>query len=56
MEKLSEKCTQPPLFEFEWYTVRPFDGWHLWIERNGEGMTIRKAEFIAVLEKFFEKF
>ncbi len=55
-EKLSDKCNQPPLLEFEGFILRPFDGWHLWLENpHGEGTTIMRAEFLATLQKLFER-
>jgi hypothetical protein len=55
-ESLASKCNQPPLFVFEGFVIRPFDGWHLWMEHpSGEGTTIRKAEFLGTLIKLFER-
>lgn len=55
-EKLSEKCSQPPILEFEGFTIRPYDGWSLWMENpHGEGTEIRKAEFLGILIKLFER-
>lgn len=55
-EKLSEKCNQPPILEFEGFILRPFDGWHLWFENpHGEGTAVRKAEFLGTLVKLFEE-
>lgn len=56
MESLPDKCNRPPILEFEGFVLRPFDGWHLWLEHpNGEGTTIRKNEFLGVLIKLFER-
>ncbi len=56
IESITEACSQPPLFEFEGFVIRPFDGWHLWMENPlGEGTTIRKAEFLGTLIKLFER-
>ena len=55
-ESLSEKCNQPPILEFEGFILRPFDGWHLWLENpSGEGTTIRKAVFLGLLVKLFRE-
>lgn len=54
MEKLSEKCDQKPIIEFEGFTIRPFDGWTLWLENpSGEDTQIRKIEFLAWLNRLF---
>lgn len=54
-ESLSEKCSKPPILEFEGFVLRPFDGWYLWLEHpSGEGTTIMKAEFLGTLAKLFE--
>ncbi len=56
MESLSGKCNQPPILEFEGFILRPFDGWHLWLEHpSGEGTQIMKAEFLNVIAKLFER-
>lgn len=56
MEKLSDKCSQPPIMEWEWWTLRPFDGWNLWLEMDGgEGCTITKAEFMALLSGLWKR-
>lgn len=56
MEKLSEKCTQPPIMEFEGFILRPFDGWHLWLEHpSGEGTTIRKDMVLGWLVRMFKE-
>jgi hypothetical protein len=55
-ESLPEKCSQPPILEFEGFVLRPFDGWHLWLENpHGEGTTIMKAEFLGTLVNLFER-
>lgn len=55
-EKLSAKCNQNPIMEFEGFVLRPFDGWHLFLESpEGEGTTIMRAEFLATLVKLFER-
>lgn len=56
-KKLSELCNQPPLLNFDgFYIIRPFDGWHIWLENShGEGCTIRKQEFLNVLHTLFQK-
>lgn len=52
--KLSELCNQPPILEFEWFTIRPFDGHRLWIEIDGgEGKTFSKAELMGALAKIW---
>ena len=56
LESLPEKCSQPPLFEFEGFIVRPFDGWNLWMENpHGEGTTIPKAFFLGWLVRLFDE-
>lgn len=55
-ESLAEKCSKPPILEFEGFVLRPFDGWHLWLEHpSGEGTTVRKAEFLNLLALVFER-
>lgn len=55
-ENLLDKCSQPPILEFEGFMLRPFDGWTLWLENpSGEGTTIRKMEFLITLDKLFKK-
>jgi len=55
-ESISDKCSKPPIFEFEgFFIIRPFDGFHLWMENShGEGTQIRKSEFLAALSKLFK--
>lgn len=56
LKPLSELCNQKPLFEFEGFIVRPFDGWCLWIENpHGEGTTVMKQEFLGQLASMFER-
>lgn len=55
-QRLSEKCNQQPLFEFQGFIIRPFDGFHLWMENpQGEGTMIRKAFFLGALIKLFDR-
>lgn len=55
-ECLSQKCTQPPILEFEGFVIRPFDGWHLWLEHpSGEATQVRRAELLGALIKLFER-
>lgn len=55
-ESLPEKCSQPPIMEFEGFVLRPFDGWNLWLENPaGEGTTISKAEFLGWLVNLFRE-
>lgn len=55
-EKLSDKISKPPILEFEGFIIRPFDGWHLWMEHpNGEATQVRRAEFLGTLVKLFER-
>lgn len=55
-ESLLDKCSKSPIMEFEGFVLRPFDGWHLFLESpTGEGTTIRRAEFLATLVKLFER-
>ena len=58
MESLVDKCSKPPILEFEGFVIRPFDGRHLWMESpSGEGTTVKKVEFLVLLDRFFkEKF
>lgn len=51
--KLSDLCNQPPILEFEWFIIRPFDGHRLWIEVGGEGKTFTKAELMGALCKIW---
>lgn len=52
---LLEMTNKPPILEFEGFVIRPFDRWNLWMENpNGEGTTIRKIEFLVLLDKFFK--
>lgn len=47
---------QPPIMVFEHFTIRPMDGWHLWFEKSdGEGTTIRKIDFLVLLDRFFKE-
>lgn len=56
LESLPAKCNKPPILEFEGFVIRPFDGWHLWMEHpSGEGTTIRKAVFLNTLVELFER-
>jgi len=51
-----DKTSKPPLFEFEGFIIRPFDGWYLWMENpDGEGTQIAKAEFLGTLVKLFDR-
>lgn len=55
-ESLPDKCSKPPILEFEGFIIRPFDGWHLWMENpHGEGTQIRKDMFLGTLIKLFER-
>lgn len=55
-QPLPDLCSKPPIMEFEGFILRPFDGWHLWLEHpSGEGTTIRKAEFLGWLIRLFEE-
>lgn len=55
-ESLADKCSQPPILEFEGFVIRPFDGWHLWMEHpSGEGTTIQKAVFLGALIQLFKR-
>ena len=57
MKSIIEATSQGPvILEFEGFIIRPFDGWHLWMENPaGEGTQIRKAELLATLAKLFDK-
>jgi hypothetical protein len=51
-----EATSKPPILEFEGFIIRPFDGWHLWMEApSGEGTQIMKSEFLGTLIKLFER-
>ncbi len=51
-----DATSKPPLFEFEGFVIRPFDGWSLWMENpSGEGTQIKKIEFLGTLIKLFER-
>ena len=53
---LSALCNQPPIMEFEGFVLRPFDGWHLWLENShGEGTQVRRAEFLNLIAKLFKR-
>lgn len=55
-ESIVDATNKPPLFEFEGFVIRPFDGWNLWMESpSGEGTTISKAEFLGTLVQLFER-
>lgn len=56
-KSILEVTSQEPIIcEFEGFIIRPFDGWHLWMESpGGDGTQIRKAEFLGTLSKLFEK-
>ncbi len=56
MKSIIEHTSQPPLFEFEGFIVRPLDPWNLWIENpDGEGTSIRKAHFLGWLVRLFKE-
>ena len=55
-EKLSDKCNQPPILEFEGFIIRTFDGHSLFMEHpNGEGTQIRRIEFLSELAALFQR-
>ena len=55
-DSIVEATSKAPLFEFEGFIIRPFDGWNLWMENpSGEGTQIRKAEFLVMLIKLFKE-
>lgn len=55
-QSIVEATSKPPILEFEGFIIRPFDGWHLWMENpSGEGTQIRKAEFLGLLVKLFDR-
>jgi hypothetical protein len=55
-ESLSDKCNQPPIMRFEWWTLRPFDGHNLWLEMDGgEGMQFPKALLMGFLSKLWKE-
>ncbi len=46
---------QGPLFEFEGFVIKEYDGWNMWIENpKGEGTTIPKLKFLNILDKIFK--
>lgn len=55
-KSIIEATNQKPIFEFEGFIIRPFDGWHLWMENpSGEGTQIRRDEFLGMLVKLFKR-
>lgn len=55
-QSLAALCNQTPILEFEGFVLRPLDGWHLFLENpHGEGTQVRRAEFLSVLAKLFER-
>lgn len=55
-ERLSDKCNQDPILEFEGFVIRPFNYCHLFMENpDGEGTQISKIEFLVTLKKLFER-
>lgn len=55
MKSIVELTSQPPIMEFEGFVIRPFDGWHLWMENPaGEGTQIRKDYFLGLLVRLFK--
>jgi hypothetical protein len=56
-ESLPELCNQKVIMRFEWFTIREFDGHHLWLEIDGgEGMQFRKDELMGFLSKIWKRF
>lgn len=54
-EKLSDKCNQPPILEFEGFVIRPFDGHSLFMEHpNGEGTQVSRMELLLTLTALFQ--
>lgn len=65
MNKILHRIRQLPklptpgkvIMQFEWWTIREFDGHHLWLEMNGgEGMAIRKEILMGFLSKLWKRF
>jgi len=56
-KSITEVTSQEPLIcKFEGFIIRPFDGWHLWMENpHGEGTQIMKAEFLGTLVQLFKR-
>ena len=56
MISIHDKVEQPPIFEFEGFILRPFDGWHFWFEHpDGSGTQLRKTVLLGVLIKLFKE-
>lgn len=56
MELLSDKCSQPPLYEHEGFIVRPFDDVSVWVEYpSGEGMGVYKSRFNEMLDGLYRE-
>jgi hypothetical protein len=56
LESLVAKCSQPPIFEYEGYVVRPFDSEKLWFENPaGEGTTLGRGRLFTVLADLFKE-
>jgi len=55
-KSIIDYTSQPPLFEFEGFIVRPLDPWNLWIENpHGEGTSLPKAHFLGWLIRLFKE-
>lgn len=55
-ESIVDVCSKPPLIEYEGFIVRPLDGHNLFMENPlGEGTTIRRIEFLVMLQKLFDR-
>ncbi len=53
---ISSISEQMPLFEFEGFIIKEFDGWNMWMENPcGEGTTISKIAFKNILDKIFKE-
>jgi hypothetical protein len=54
LKPIPDTSTLPVVCEFEWFTVKEYDPWTLWIENgSGEGKTFQRAEFLASLGKIW---
>lgn len=44
------------IMKFEWFTIREFDGHHLWLEMDGgEGLAFSKAELMGFLAQIWRR-
>ena len=56
LKSIVDLTSQPPLFEFERFIIRPFDGHTVWMENpDGEGTQVAKQEVLGWLIKMFDR-